>query len=397
MVPWEVSGVVDGRRTRHPPDEVGSTVKLSVMQDNLARGLSVVSRAVSARSTLPVLSNVLLRTEDGGLKLTATNLEIAMTYWVPGKIETDGALTVPARLMTDVVNSLPGSEKVEIEAEGGSTLRLRCGRHQAHLRGIDAEEFPVIPAAGERPTTRISQRLLRTALGEVVFAAATDEARPILTGVLTRFEGDRLTLAAADNYRIAVKTVPTLDAVEETSVVVPGRSYQELARILADTDDPVELILTPAKNQVLFHLEGVDLVSRLIDGQFPNYQQVLPASHNTRATVDRQELLNAVRLSALIASASANVVKLRLDGEQGSLTIAAAADVGDTEGQVEASVEGEGVTIAFNARYLQEALANVDAEQLALEFTGALSPGVIRPVGDESDYVHVIMPVRTPS
>jgi DNA polymerase-3 subunit beta len=366
------------------------------MQENLARGLQVVSRAVSSRSTLPVLANVLLRTEDAGLKLTATNLEIGMTYWVPGKIETDGALTVPARLITDVVNSLPPGERVDLELEG-TGLHLRCGRQKAHLRGIDAEEFPVIPAAGERPTTRISQKVLKQALSEVVFAAATDEARPILTGVLTRFEGDRLTLAAADNYRIAVKTLAILDPVEDTSVVVPARSYHELERILADADEPVDVVLAPSKNQILFHLEGVDLVSRLIDGQFPNYQQVLPSSHTTRVVVDTQELLKAVRLSALIASSSANVVKLRFDREaDGVITIAAAADVGDTEGEVAATAEGESLTVAFNARYLQEALANVAAEQLALEFTGPLSPGVLKPIGDDG-YVHVIMPVRTPS
>jgi len=371
-------------------------VKLSVMQDNLARGLQVVSRAVSTRSSLPVLANVLLRTEDGGLKLTATNLEIGITHWVPAKVERDGALTVPARLITDLVNSLPPAGRVDLETEDAA-VRIHSGRHQAHIRGIDAEEFPVIPAAGERPTTRISQKLLKRALAEVTFAAASDEARPILTGVLTRFAGDRVTLAAADNYRIAVKAVSTMDPVEETSVVVPARSYIELARILADSDEPVELILTPSKNQILFHLEGIDLVSRLIDGQFPNYQQVLPSSHSTRAVVERQELLNAVRLSALIASSSANVVKLRLasDGHS-ALTIGAAADIGETEGEVEASVEGSPVTIAFNARYLHEALQNVDAEQLALEFTGPLSPGVFRPV-DDDDYVHVIMPVRTPS
>ncbi|MDQ3870803.1 MAG: DNA polymerase III subunit beta [Chloroflexota bacterium] len=372
-------------------------MKLSVMQDNLARGLQVVSRAVSTRSTLPVLANVLLRTEDGGLKLTATNLEIGMTHWVPGKVERDGALTVPARLITDLVNSLPAAARVDLEAEGTAGLRIHSGRHQAHIRGIDAEEFPVIPAAGERPTTRISQKLLKRALAEVTFAAASDEARPILTGVLTRFAGDRVTLAAADNYRIAVKVVATLDPVEETSIVVPARSYVELARILSDSEEPVELILTPSKNQILFHLEGIDLVSRLIDGQFPNYQQVLPASHSTRAVVERQELLNAVRLSALIASSSANVVKLRLESDgQNALTIGAAADIGETEGEVEAAVEGSPVTIAFNARYLHEALQNVEAEQLALEFTGPLSPGVLRPV-DDDDYVHVIMPVRTPS
>ncbi len=371
-------------------------MKLSVMQENLARGLGVVSRAVSSRSTLPVLANVLLRTEDAGLKLTATNLEIGMTYWVPGKIETEGAVTVPARLIADLVNGLPAGDRVDLELEG-TTLRIRSGRAQAQLRGIDAEEFPVIPSAGDQPTTRISQRVLRQALSEVTFAAATDEARPILTGVLTRLEGERMTLAAADNYRIAVKTIPTLDAVEETSIVVPARSYLELMRVLGDSDDPVDLVIAQGRNQVLFHLESVDLVSRLIDGQFPNYQQVLPASHSTRAVVDREELLKAVRLSALIASSSANVVRMRLDNEaDGAMTIAAAADVGETEGQVEASLEGEAVTIAFNARYLQDALANVDGDQLALEFTGPLSPGVLKPVGDP-DYVHVIMPVRTPS
>jgi len=387
------------RRDAVPPPARGrpSNVKLSVMQENLARGLQVVSRAVSSRSTLPVLANVLLRTEDAGLKLTATNLEIGITYWVPGKIETDGSLTVPARLITDVVNSLPPGERVDLESDGAATLDLRSGRQRAHLRGIDADEFPVIPSAGERPTTRISQRALKQALSEVVFAAASDEARPILTGVLTRFEGDRLTLAAADNYRIAVKTLATLDPVEEMSIVVPARSYHELERVLADTDDPVDVVLAPSKNQIVFHLEGIDLVSRLIDGQFPNYQQVLPTAHTTRAVVDREELLKAVRLSALIASSSANVVRLRVDsdGESG-ITVAAAADVGDTEGHVEATTEGDGLTVAFNARYLQEALANLAAEQLALEFQGPLSPGVLKPIGDDG-YVHVIMPVRTPS
>ncbi len=366
------------------------------MQENLARGLGVVSRAVSARSTLPVLANVLLRTEDAGLKLTATNLEIGITYWVPGRIENDGAVTVPARLMADVVSSLEPSERIDLELDDG-TLRLRCGRQRAALRGIDAEEFPVIPAAGERPTTRINQRALRQALSEVTFAAATDEARPILTGVLARFEGDRLTLAAADNYRIAVKTLATLDPVEETSVVVPARTLAEVERLLADTDEPVEIVLASSKNQILFHLEGIDLVSRLIDGQFPNYQQVIPTGHTTRAVIDREALLKAVHLSALIASSSANVVKLRVeDAASGAVTIAAAADVGDTEGQVEAALEGEPLAIAFNARYLQEALQNVHAEQVALEFSGPLSPGVMRPLDDEG-YVHVIMPVRTPS
>jgi DNA polymerase III subunit beta len=365
-------------------------VKLSVMQENLARGLSVVSRAVSNRS-LPVLTNVLLKTEDGGLKLTATNLEIGITYWVPGKIEIDGATSVPARLLTDLVNSLPGGQPIDLELGDGETLHIRSGRFESNIKGISADDFPTVQTAGERPVTRIPQNVLRHALDETAFAAASDEARPILTGVLARFEGDQLTLAAAD------KTITILDPVEETSVVIPARALHELSRVLTDTDDPVSVVLAHARNQVLFHLEGVDLVSRLIDGQYPNYQSVLPASHSTRAVLDREELLRAVRPAALIAHESANIVKLGvgLDGDPG-ITVSANAEVGDHVGRIEAEVEGDGTTIAFNARFLADVLTNVDAEQFALELNGPLSPGVFKPLGDDR-YVHVVMPLRTTS
>jgi DNA polymerase-3 subunit beta len=375
-------------------------VKLSVMQENLARGLAVVSRAVSNRSTLPVLANVLLRTEDGGLRLTTTNLEIGLVYWVPGKVETDGATTVPARLLTDLVSSLPGGQRIELETGAGETLHVTSGPFQSHVKGIDAEEFPSIQPTGERPTTRIAQNVLKRALEETAFAAATDEARPILTGVLCRFEGDSVTLAAADNYRIAVKTIPVLDAVAETSVVVPARALTELMRILGDTDDPIEVVLAQGRNQILFHLGGdpqIDLVSRLIDGQFPNYQSVLPKAHTTRAVLDREELLRAVRPAALIAHESANIVKLQIssNGESG-ITVSANAEIGDHVGQVEAAVEGDGTSIAFNAKYLADVLEKVDAEQFALELQGPLAPGVFKPVGYDR-YVHVVMPVRTTS
>jgi DNA polymerase-3 subunit beta len=344
-----------------------------------------------------VLANVLLRTEDAGLKLTATNLEIGITYWVPGKIEVDGATSVPARLLTDLVNSLPGGEPIILELGDGETLHIRSGRFESNIKGISADDFPTVQTAGERPITRIPQKVLRQALEETAFAAASDEARPILTGVLARFEGDQLTLAAADNYRIAVKTISILDPVEETSVVIPARALHELSRVLADVDDPVAIVLAHARNQILFHLEGVDLVSRLIDGQYPNYQTVLPASHSTRVVLDREELLRAVRPAALIAHESANIVKLGvgLDGDPG-ITVSANAEVGDHVGRIEADVEGDGTTIAFNARFLADVLQNVDAEQFALELNGPLSPGVFKPVGDDR-YVHVVMPLRTTS
>jgi DNA polymerase-3 subunit beta len=215
--------------------------------------------------------------------------------------------------------------------------------------------------------------------------------------VLARFEGNQLTLAAADNYRIAVKTITVLDAVQETSVVVPAHSLHELSRVLSETDDPIDIVLSPSRNQILFHLEGIDLVSRLIDGQFPNYQQVLPKSHTTTATVDRDQLLKAVKLAGLIASSSANIVKLYIGKEaEAGITVSAAADVGDNRSEVEAKVEGDGTTIAFNAKYLLDVLQNVPTEQFSIELNGPLSPGVFRPVGD-AQYVHVVMPVKTTS
>ena len=368
------------------------------MQENLARGLSHVARAVSSRATLPVLANVLLKTQDGGLRLTATNLEIGISVWVPGKIDTDGTMTVPARLLTDVVGGLPAGERVDLEMEKENTLLIRAGNYKSRLRGIDAEEFPVIPAAGDRPTTQVSQKAMRRALAEVTFAAASDETRPILTGVLTKLSGELLTLAAADNYRIAVKTLDLMQSVEEMSVVVPARSYVELMRVLGDSDEPLDIILAQAKSQVIFRVDTTEIVSRLIDGQFPNYQSVLPTSHSTRALVDRDELLKAVRLTALIASSSANVVRLGFGEEEApeSIAVNAKADVGDAEGRVDAELEGDPVTIAFNARYMVEALQNMDGDQLAVELSGPLAPGVLKPVDDPA-YVHVIMPVRTPS
>jgi DNA polymerase-3 subunit beta len=378
-------------------------MNISVMQENLARGLGIVSRAVANRATLPVLANVLLRTEDGGLKLTATNLEIGITCWVPGKVEDPGEITVPARLLTDLVGSLP-NERIDLELSAKDrSLKVTCKGSRASIKGIEADEFPVVGGIGEAPITSVDARVLREALGEVVFAAATDESRPILTGVLTRFDGETLTLAAADNYRIAVRTLTLAKAVPaETTIVVPGRSYAELVRILPDAEAPVEITVTPNKSQVLFHVEGIDLVSRLIEGQFPNYEPVVPRkdSWTARATLDREAFLAGTRRASFFARDSANIVKVEVggdDGEATGVTISAhAVDIGDNADSLEASVEGSPTTIAFNARYLTDVLGALSAEEAVLELSGPLAPGVIRGVGKD-DYVHVIMPVRTAS
>jgi len=374
-------------------------MNVSVMQENLARGLGVVSRAVSSRATLPVLANVLLKTENNGLKLTATNLEIGINCWVPGKVEAEGEITVPAKLLTDLVTSLP-NQRIDLQLSAKDrTLKVSCGGSRSSIKGIDADEFPVVAAIGDAPATSVEARSLREALGEVVFAAASDESRPILTGVLTKLSGDAMTLAAADNYRIAVRTVTMAKAVSpELSIVVPARSYAELMRVLPDSDEQIEMTVTPNKSQVLFHVDGIDLVSRLIEGQFPNYEPVIPTSHGSRAVIDRESFLAGARRASIFARDSANIVKVELGGEagEGVAITAHAADVGDNADTLEAAVEGQPTTIAFNARYLIDVLANLGAEQAALELSGPLAPGVIRGIGKD-DYVHVIMPVRTAS
>jgi DNA polymerase-3 subunit beta len=374
-------------------------MNVSVMQENLARGLGVVSRAVSSRATLPVLANVLLKTENGGLKLTATNLEIGINCWVPGKVEEEGEITVPAKLLTDLVVSLP-NQRIDLQLSAKDrTLKVTSGGSRSSIKGIDADEFPVVAAIGDAPVTTADSRALRDALGEVVFAAASDESRPILTGVLTKLAGDQMTLAAADNYRIAVRSLTTSRQVApEMSIVVPARSYAELMRILPDAEQQIDITVTPNKSQVLFHVEGIDVVSRLIEGQFPNYEPVIPSSHTSRAVVDRESFLAGARRASIFARDSANIVKIELGGDAGDgvAITAHAADVGDNADTLEAAVEGQPTTIAFNARYLIDVLANLGADEAALELSGPLAPGVIRGIGKD-DYVHVIMPVRTAS
>lgn len=378
-----------------------TTMNVSVMQENLARGLQIVSRAVSSRATLPVLANVLLKTENAGLKLTATNLEIGINCWVPGKVAEEGEITVPAKLITDLVASLP-NQRIDLQLSvKDRTLKLVCAGSRSSIKGIDADEFPVVAAISDAPATSVEARALREALGEVVFAAASDESRPILTGVLTKLSRETMTLAAADNYRIAVRSVKLNTAVAaELTIVVPARSYAELMRILPDADDPIEITVTPNKSQVLFHVEGIDLVSRLIEGQFPNYEPVIPTAHTSRAVLDREAFLAGTRRASIFARDSANIVKIEVgadgsDGNPVSIT-AHAADIGDNADSLEATVEGSATTIAFNARYLIDALSNLGSVEAALELSGPLAPGVIRGVGKD-DYVHVIMPVRTAS
>ena len=379
-------------------------MRVSCLQENLAKGLSIVGRAVATRSTLPVLSNILLATDQGRLKLSATNLEIGITCWIGAKVEEDGATTVPARTFVDLVGALP-AERVDMElVVRTQTLNLKCGRFENNVRGIDATDFPLIPGADDAKAIRVDSETLRTMINQVVFAAATDESRPILTGVLAKFENDssgagRVLFAASDGFRLSVRTAPLIEPVTApTSVIIPARALAELSRISGDQAGPVTITITPSKSQVLFHLDHIDLVSQLIDGNFPDYTQIIPKKKETRTVVGAAELLKACKAANVFARESANIVKLTIEpGSEiapGHITMqATSAETGDNAGEMDATVEGAPIQIAFNVKYLIDLLSAANAAQVALETSTPSSPGKFTPVGDDT-FLCVVMPMH---
>ncbi|CAN5711162.1 DNA polymerase III subunit beta [soil metagenome] len=408
-------------------------MRVSCFQENLAKGLSIVGRAVSSRSTMPVLGNILLEAKGNQLRLAATNREIGINCWIGAKVEDEGAITVPARLLTEFVNSLP-PERIDMElAVRTQTLHLNCARYDANMKGIDAYEFPLIPTAGDSSgeaqesagmvqvtdgmRIELAVTGLRKMIDQVIFAASSDESKPTLTGVEVSFKGDRLSMAATDGYRLSVRSVLLTQGMIEgdLTVIVPARSLGELARISADADEtrPVQVIVTQARNQILFQLGGkseesrgafhrVELVSELIDARFPDYRAIIPKTKTTRTVVDTAALLKGVRVSFLFARDNANIIRLAVipgNGEHaGHVRLTATStEMGDNVNEIDAMVEGETVEIAFNAKYLIDVLSQIDQPQVVLETTQPTRPGTIRPVGmGEEEFLHVVMPMHPP-
>ena len=407
-------------------------MRVSCLQENLAKGLSIVGRAVSSRSTLPVLGNILLEAKDGQLRLAATNLEIGINCWIGAKVEDEGAVTVPARLLTEFVNNLP-SETVEMDLSVRTqTLNLQCARYDANIKGIDAAEFPIIPMAGlgdeaeettemlEGTRIELDTANLRSMIDQVSFAASTDESRPTLTGVEVTFVHGQLKMAATDGYRLSLRSVGFGNGngngsgeEEQIVVIVPARSLSELARISADSseDHPVQVIVTQARNQILFQVIGkgadargnfqrVELVSQLIDARFPDYNAIVPKGYDTRTVVDTASMLKAVRVASLFARDNSNIIRVGVqpsDGEHnGQMRLAAASnEAGDNVNEIDANVEGDELEIAFDSRYLIDVLSRINEPQIVLETTQSTRPGAIRPIGiGEDEFLHVVMPMH---
>jgi len=378
-------------------------MKISCLQENLSRGLAVVGRAVASRATLPVTQNVLLSVDQSMLKLSATNLEIAMTTWVGAMIEEEGSITVPARLLTEFVNSLP-NDKIDLELDQGSgLLQISSGNSKAHINITDASEFPPVPTVDDGVAAEVDPLVLKNAIARVAFAAATEESRPVLTGVEMKLDTSKFTMAAADGFRLAVhhgallKTVP-----EEVSVIIPARTMNELNRLIGDREEAVEILMTPAKGQVMFRVQGgdtVEIVSQLLQGTFPNYEQLIPQSYTTRAVMDLPTVLRSARTASIFARDGSNIIRMHLmpaaaDTEPAKVEISARSEeVGDNQDVVDLDeIEGDEGKIAFNSRYLLDVLNVLDKGKVALETTTSSSPGVFKPT-DSEDYIHVVMPM----
>jgi DNA polymerase-3 subunit beta len=373
------------------------------LQENLSHGLSAVKTAVSTRATLPILSHILIdaRTGDGRVRFAATNLDVGINAWISAQVDAPGAIAVPARLITDFVGTL---DQVQVELTLNpqtQTLRVVSGRMVANIKGIDAKEFPELAATGEpKATITLDAKPLGEMLERVTFAAATEESRPVLTGVLAKFETSKLTLAAADGFRLSVQHtgIGNDSRAEPFGLVIPVKALQEVSRLCSGQLEPVRVIVASERNQVRFVLSTSEVITQLIDGAYPDVSRIIPQTHTSRAVVNASELLTATKMvSAFVdKNGKANGIRLEADTTNSRVIVMGAhAERGDGVGDIDAAIEGEAFKVSLQAPYLLSMLERVTAPQIAIEFLqngGQPMPVVVRPVGD-SDFVHVMMPL----
>ena len=375
-------------------------MKVTVLQENLARGLSTVSRAVSPRSTLPVLSNILIASDEGRLRLSATNLELGITCWIPARIDQEGSTTVPARTFGDLINTLP-ADQVQLTLDPQTqSLHVQGGSSNNDIKCIDAQEFPPLPVPDFDGAIQINVGDFREMIHQVAFAASSDEARPVLMGVLVQVDKDKLTMAAADGFRLSVrKAVLSTPSSAPVSAIVPSQALKELARVATDGDEPIYMVMPKGRGQVVFRVKDVEVVSQLIDGTFPDYQQIIPRSYKSRTLVSTSSLLKACKQAEIFAREGSNVARFNIKSSQGEMQpseveiSATSEETGKNETIVEATVDGGGLLIAFNVKFLREALEVIRTPNVALETSAPNAPGVVRPVGDDQ-FLHVIMPMH---
>jgi DNA polymerase-3 subunit beta len=375
-------------------------MKVYVKQQQLTHCVSMVSRAVSPRSTLPVLSNILVKTDNGRLRLSATNLELGITCWIGARVEGEGAITVPARIFTDLVSNLPSEQVILTLDNSTQTLNVKCGSSDSNIKGIDAEEFPPIPEPNLDEGIPLNITNFKEMVQQVAFAASTDEARPVLTGVLLKIDSDKITMAATDGFRISIREDAIPHAISKPiEAIIPGRALIELARIIGSGDEPLIMTFPPDRGQVIFHVDSIELASQLIEGSFPDYRAIVPQNFKTHTLLSTSSLLKACKQAEIIAREGTNVARLNIipdtdESSPGTMEISAHSEqTGSSEVMVDASVDGVPLLVAFNVRFLREVLEVIKADNVWLETNAANTPGLIRPQGDDH-FKHIIMPMH---
>jgi len=366
-------------------------MKLSCTQEKLNQGLSKVSHVVKKDATLPILSNILFETKEGRLKLSATDLEIGVRCNILGKIEKEGTLTLPADIITSYVNSLPES-RVNLETTD-QILHLKCESFEANIKGLPSKEFPIIPEVKTEPLTKIPTDLFIPSLNQIIFAAAQEESRPEISGVSFNFKKNLLVLAATDSYRLAEKRVKLESEVKGgKSIIIPIRTAQELVRILSE--EVGDVLVSVSENQILFHFNEVDMTSRLIEGQYPKYQEIIPHEFKTRVILDTNLFLDTIKTVSLFSREAASDIKMELDPSKEEITISAeTSQVGKSESKIKTKIEGEKNSINFNYRYVLEGLSAIISPQVIFEMTTDSAPAVLKPA-DSKDYIYIVMPIK---
>jgi DNA polymerase-3 subunit beta len=366
---------------------VGAGLNLTCPRDELAQRLAIVGRAVSTRGAVQILSGILLRAEAGELHLAATDMELSLRSSLPAEVEGEGAVVVPGRLLLELSRLLPDSEvQIEHRSEEGM-VQLTCGSATYRLHTYSAEDFPRLPDIGTVDAFTVDRETLLETVGRVSRSASRDESRPVLTGILVRFEAGKIVMAATDSYRLSVKETPISGTVPELEAIIPARALSELGRI---AQGGAEIELAVHENQVLFGADGVWLTTRRIDGQFPNYRQLLPESFEHELTLPRAELLDVVRRTAVMAQRNS---PLRLRFAEGELTVSAQTqEVGEASESLPVAYTGEPLEIGFNAEFLRDGVESVTADELQLKLISPLRPGLIQAEGDE--FWYLIMPIR---
>lgn len=366
-------------------------MKFTVLKSNFGKALNNVSRVVSTRTTLPVLNNILISAGKNKIRLSATDLEVAITSQSIGKIEVEGELTIPARLLSDFVTN-NSDESIEFHVKNENILSLKSEHFEANITGISAEEFPTVPELPKEQFCELNAAAFAENIKKVGIAPANDETRPVLAGIFFHFNDKELTLAATDSFRLAEKKMELGESIEEKKLIVPNRTMNEVCRLISAIEGAENISISSTENQVAFKIGETEVVSRLIEGAFPNYTQIIPTSSKINVTVGHHEFVSAVKMSSLFAKNAANNIRIKTD-DKCILVSSIASETGESVSRVEAEISGGGVKVAFNARYVLDFLQVIPQDKVVLELNDNVSAGVFKSEKDSS-YTYIIMPLR---